>query len=93
MEKKNTIAMIGFIIGCANYICCCCFGAVLGIAGIICSIIGYNNAKDGVYSEKYSYRTFAVAGIVMNAIAIVGNIIIAILQLFTGMIGALAEAL
>ena len=91
MEKKNTIAMIGFIIGVANYCCCCCGGLLFGAVGLVCSIIGYNNTKTGVYPEKYNYHIYAVAGIALNAVAFISCIIIGILQVFTGCISILAN--
>ena len=48
----NTIAIVGFILS-----------FFIVIAGLICSIIGYNNAKRGA-----PYKGLAIAGIVISAV-------------------------
>lgn len=48
----NTIAIVGFILS-----------FFIALAGLICSIVGYNNAKKGA-----PYKGLAIAGIVISAV-------------------------
>ena len=56
-EVTNTIAVVGFILS-----------FFIMIAGLVCSIIGYNNAKRGA-----PFKGFAIAGILLSS----GGMIIA----------------
>ncbi|MDE7464025.1 MAG: zinc-ribbon domain-containing protein [Clostridiales bacterium] len=54
-KSENPIAIVGFVL---------CF--IIPLAGLICSIIGYNNAKKGA-----PYGGLALAGIIISTIYIV----------------------
>ncbi len=72
--QDNTIAIVGFI-----------FSFFGGLIGLICSIIGYSNAKKGA-----PHKSLALAGIIISCLWIVGIVIyvIAIVALTIGSIGA-----
>lgn len=57
--QENTIAIVGFI---ASFF--------IAIVGLICSIMGLNNAKKGA-----PHKGLAIAGIVISALEIFGSII------------------
>ncbi|MCM1306373.1 MAG: zinc ribbon domain-containing protein [Bacteroides sp.] len=59
-EKQNTAAIVGFV-----------FSFILGIVGLICSIIGYRNA-DILYNGKY--KRLSLAGIMISEITITWQI-------------------
>lgn len=86
MEKKNTLAMVGFVSSVVSFFCCC---NVLSIPAMICSIIAYNNAKD--YSKQKSYADFAMAGIIISGVGVVSACVTLIINFFSGFILAIAE--
>ena len=59
-ERQNKIAIVGFA-----------FSFILGIVGLICSIIGYRNA-DTLYNGKC--KRLALAGILISEITITWQI-------------------
>lgn len=60
--KTNTIAIVGFVLS-----------FFIAIAGLVCSIIGYSNCKNGA-----PYKGLAIAGIVISA-AWFGFVLIAVI--------------
>ncbi|WP_251545937.1 zinc-ribbon domain-containing protein [Pumilibacter intestinalis] len=60
-DKSNPIAIVGFILS-----------FFIALAGLICSIIGYNKAKN----ENRDYGGLALAGIIISLISIFLVIII-----------------
>lgn len=60
---ENTIAIIGFV-----------FAFLFSLVGLICSIIGYNNAKRGA-----PYRGLALAGIIISIVSMVISFIAVII--------------
>ena len=54
MQNENTIAVVGFILS-----------FFVSIAGLICSIIGYNNTKKGAPNKG-----LAIAGIVISSVGL-----------------------
>lgn len=65
-SQKNTIALVGFIL---SLVCG-------GLISLILSIIGLKNAKKPEYAEDG--KGFAIAGIVISSIELVGFLIILI---------------
>lgn len=59
-EKTNVIAVVGFV-----------FSFIIGIVGLICSIIGYRNA-DSLYNGKY--KRLALSGVLISEITITWQI-------------------
>ena len=57
--QENTIAIVGFI-----------FSFFGGLIGLICSIIGYNNAKKGA-----PHKGLALAGIIISIVVMLGGVI------------------
>lgn len=51
--NSNTIAIVGFV-----------FSFLIALVGLICSIMGYKNAKEGA-----PYKGLALAGIIISAIS------------------------
>ena len=72
--QENTIAIVGFI-----------FSFFGGLIGLICSIIGYNNAKKGA-----PHKGLALAGIIISVMWVVGIVIyvIAAIAIVVGAAGA-----
>ena len=70
----NPLALTGFIlsiVGIPSF--CCCFAVFpLGLAGLICSIIGLNQIKGNPL--KYSGRGLALAGIIISILTILFGI-------------------
>lgn len=62
-KTDNSIAIVGFVL---SFFFC--------VAGLICSIIGYNNSKKGA-----PYKSFAVAGIAVSAVSIAAVLITVII--------------
>ena len=60
--RSSRMAIAGFVLGLISYFT---YG-FLGILGLIFSIIGMNQTKDG----KYSKRGFAIAGVVLSSISL-----------------------
>lgn len=60
----NVVGLVGFILA---FIC--------PLAGLICSIIGYSNAKKGA-----PYRGLSVAGIIISAIAVGASVLYAVVM-------------
>lgn len=82
-NKANTLQIVSLICGIAGIVFGCCTGYVgvaLGIAGLICAIMGNKQGKNGV----------GTGGLVCSIIAIVISVIILILALIG--IGILQEA-
>ena len=69
--QENTIAIVGFI-----------FSFFGGLIGLICSIIGYNNAKKGA-----PHKGLALAGIIISCMWVVG-IVIYVVVIVGAIIGA-----
>lgn len=59
MQNENTIAVVGFILS-----------FFVSIAGLICSIIGYNNTKKGAPNKG-----LAIAGIVISSVGLAISLI------------------
>ena len=72
--QENTIAIVGFI-----------FSFFGGLIGLICSIIGYNNAKKGA-----PHKSLALAGIIISVVEMVAYVIVIIVYIavIVGMAGA-----
>lgn len=73
------MAIAGFVLGLISYFT---YG-FLGILGLIFSIIGMNQTKDG----KYSKRGFAIAGVVLSSISLASWILIFIFYFFMFLTG------
>lgn len=69
-KKDNTIAIIGFV-----------FAFISPVIGLICSIIGYSNAKTGG-----DYKNFAIAGIAISAVYIALSVIAVIIVVISFML-------
>lgn len=52
-SEGNTLAIVGFV-----------FSFLFAIVGLICSILGYNNAKKGA-----PYKNLALAGIIISVVS------------------------
>lgn len=74
--QDNTIALVGFIMA-----------FIIPFVGLICSIIGYNKAKNGGFNHK----DLAVAGIVISALSVVGSVVIFFINLVV-ILGAMGAA-
>ena len=61
-QEGNSIAIVGFV-----------FSFLIAIVGLICSIIGYNNAKKGA-----PYKGLALAGIIISIVSMVTALIMTI---------------
>lgn len=61
---QNSMGIAAFVCGLLGALCC----TFLGIPGVICGIIGLNNAKQGKVSNKDLWMCYA--GIVLGAIGI-----------------------
>lgn len=72
-EKTNAMALTGFIISICSAVLCCC--GLLAIPGLIFSIIGMSQTKDGKKGKG-----FALAGVIISAIVLVIWIVSLILQ-------------
>ena len=59
--RSSRMAIAGFVLGISYFT----YG-FLGILGLIFSIIGMNQTKDG----KYSKRGFAIAGVVLSSVSL-----------------------
>ena len=72
--STNPLQIIGLICGIAGIVLCCVWwlSVILGIAGIICAIVGNKQGKTGV----------GTAALVCSIIAIVLSIIIFVVALF-----------
>ena len=64
-QKTNTIAIVGFVLS-----------FIIALAGLICSIIGYNKAKN----EGLNHKNLALAGIIISAVNMVLGFV---LQIFS----------
>lgn len=68
-NKANALQITGLVLSIVGIVVCCCLacgGLVLGIAGLVCSIIGNNqNGRNGI----------GTAGMVCGIVAIVLSII------------------
>ena len=73
------MAIAGFVLGLISYF----IYGFLGILGLIFSIIGMNQTKDG----KYSKRGFAIAGVVLSSISLAFWILIFIFYFFMFLTG------
>lgn len=67
--KKNACAIVGFIISCVSLLIN--LAGLVGIAGLIVSIVGYNQIKTSGEGGK----GFATAGIVIGAFSILWGIL------------------
>ena len=78
-DKSNTIAIVGFIMS-----------FFVPIAGLICSIIGFNKAK----KEGLDHQGLALAGIILSALSLAGSIISTIIGFayYAILLGFLAES-
>ncbi len=63
-DKSNSIAIVGFVL----------FFLGISVVGLICSIVGYQNAKKGADNKG-----LAIAGIVMNALEVAGSVLLTII--------------
>ncbi|MDE7463723.1 MAG: zinc ribbon domain-containing protein [Clostridiales bacterium] len=61
-QEGNTIAIVGFI-----------FSFLIALVGLICSIVGYNNAKKGA-----PYKGLALAGMIISIVSMVLALIMTI---------------
>ena len=77
--RSSRMAIAGFVLGLISYFT---YG-FLGILGLIFSIIGMNQTKDG----KYSKRGFAIAGVVLSSISLAFWIFIFYFIFFMFLIG------
>ena len=57
VTQKNTIALVGFI-----------FSFLIGLVGLICSIVGLNRVKNFTGPNDVTYKGLAIAGIVISAV-------------------------
>ena len=63
-EGTNGLQIAGLVCGILSICACCCYGIpsiILGVAGLICSIIGNNQSKSGV----------GVAGLVCSIVGMI----------------------
>lgn len=71
-NKANTLQIVGLILGIlAIVICCClaCGGLVLGIAGLVCAILGNKQGvKNGIGTAGFICSIVAIALSVINMI-------------------------
>lgn len=65
-DKSNTIAVVGFVLS-----------FFFAIAGLVCSIIGYNKAKN----EGLDNKGLALAGIIISAIEIAAVVILIVIYI------------
>ena len=77
--RSTRMVIAGFVLGLISYFT---YG-FLGILGLIFSIIGMNQTKDG----KYSKRGFAIAGVVLSSISLAFWILIFIFYFFMFLTG------
>lgn len=63
-SEGNTLAIVGFV-----------FSFLIAIVGLICSILGYNNAKRGA-----PYKNLALAGIIISIVSMALNIVILVIS-------------
>ncbi len=79
-NKTNVLAILGLIFGIVSIVTCCVWylSAILGIAGIVCSILSKKNGKSGM----------ATAGIVCS---IVGLVLCLVIFVFVVIIGTSSE--
>lgn len=70
-KQNNTLAIVGMILGILSILAGCCgwYGLLLGIPGLICSIISRKNGKSGM----------SVAGIVCSIIGILIGVLMTIM--------------
>lgn len=67
-KKDNPIAIIGFV-----------FAFISPLIGLVCSIIGYSNAK----TFGSDYRGLALAGIIISAVYMVVSVLVGIIAAFS----------
>ncbi len=70
--NSNTIAIVGFV-----------FSFLIALVGLICSIMGYKNAKQGA-----PYKGLALAGIIISAVSMGLSVLLYIILI--GAAGAVA---
>ena len=68
-KPKNTVAIVGFILS-----------FFIALAGLICSVIGYQKSKN----EGAPYKNLALAGIIIGAINMAFGVILSILNYSAG---------
>ncbi|MDR0949135.1 MAG: DUF4190 domain-containing protein [Lachnospiraceae bacterium] len=79
-QGSNVFAIVSLILGIASIVLCCCIqygSAILGIAGIICSIM----------AKKRSRSSLATAGLVCSIIGTVFGVIMLIIAISLEMLG------
>lgn len=79
-KKTNVLAILGLIFGIVSIVTCCAWylSAILGIAGLVCSILSKKNGKTGM----------ATAGIVCS---IIGLVLCLVIFVFAVIIGTSSE--
>lgn len=72
-NKTDVLSIIGLVLGILSILmgCCCTWlGLILGIAGVICSIIGNKNSKTGLGTAALICSivgcVFAVLGVIIG---------------------------
>lgn len=76
--RPATLSIVALVFGILSLACCCCGGGILGIAGIVISIIALNTN-----CEK---RELAIAGLVCSIIATVLFVLSLFVNLATGFV-------
>lgn len=68
-EGTNGLQIAGLVCGILSIRACCCYGIpsiILGVAGLICSIIGNNQSKSGV---GVAGLVCSIVGLILGAIS------------------------
>ncbi|MDE6442322.1 MAG: zinc-ribbon domain-containing protein [Clostridia bacterium] len=63
-SEGNALAIVGFV-----------FSFLIAIVGLICSILGYNNAKKGA-----PYKNLALAGIIISIVSMALYVVILVIS-------------
>lgn len=82
-QKTNVLAILGLVFGILSIVICCVWyiGAILGIAGLICSILSKKNGKSGI----------ATAGMVCSIVGLVLCVVMFVFAILIGTSDALVD--
>ena len=81
VRTTNTLALWGMILGIVALVCCC-FKLLLGVTGLVFSLIGLSQINNR--PDIYEGRGLAIAGIVLSSIALVLGFLFLMLALANG---------
>lgn len=75
---SNGMAVAGFVLGILS-LCCCCYTSIIGILGLVFSIIGFNNSKTLPDNKG---KGLAIAGIILSSVSLAIGLVSIFISLF-----------